>query len=122
MRKKFLEEMEQAVPWLPLLELIESSYSMASSKGGRPPYPLSTMMRIHLMQQWHILSDPSIEDVLIKVPTMRRFVGIDLISDQIPDETTILAFRHLLEHFALESETTRHGSTTCCNYSPDRHG
>ena len=122
MRKKFLEEMEQAVPWLPLLELIEPSYSMASSKGGRPPYPLSTMMRIHLMQQWHILSVPAMEDALIKVPTMRRFVGIDLISDQIPDETTILAFRHLLEHFALESETTRHGSTTCCNYSPDQHG
>lgn len=70
---------------------------MASSKGGRPPYPPSTMIRVHLMQQWHILSDPAMEDALIEVPTMRRFVGIDLISDQIADETTILAFRHLLE-------------------------
>jgi IS5 family transposase len=70
---------------------------MASSKGGLPPYFLSTMIRVDLMQQWHILSDPAMEDALIEVPTMRRFVGIDLISDQIADETTILAFRHLLE-------------------------
>jgi IS5 family transposase len=107
MRKKFLEEIEQAVSWLPLLELIEPFYSMASSKGGRPPYPLSTMMRIHLMQQWHILSVPAMEDALIKVPTMRRFVGIDLISDQIPDETKILAFRHLLEQHDLNLRSTR---------------
>jgi IS5 family transposase len=55
------------------------------------------MLRIHLMQQWYSLSDPAMEDALIEVPTMRRFVGIDLVSDRIPDETTILAFRHLLE-------------------------
>jgi IS5 family transposase len=56
-----------------------------------------TMLRSHLMQQWFSLSDPGMEEVRIKVPTMRRFAGIDLISDRIPDETTILAFRHLLE-------------------------
>ena len=55
------------------------------------------MLRIHLMQQWYSLSDPAMEDALIEVPTMRRFAGIDLISDRIPDETTILSFRHLLE-------------------------
>jgi IS5 family transposase len=55
------------------------------------------MLRIHLMQQWYDLSDPAMEDALIEVPTMRRFAGIDLISDRIPDETTILSFRHLLE-------------------------
>jgi IS5 family transposase len=55
------------------------------------------MLRIHLMQQWYSLSDPAMEDALIEVPTMRRFAGIDLLSDRIPDETTILAFRHLLE-------------------------
>ena len=56
------------------------------------------MLRIHLLQQWYDLSDPAMEDALIEVATMRRFAGIALISDRIPDETTILAFRHLLEH------------------------
>lgn len=55
------------------------------------------MLRIHLMQQWYSLNDPAMEDALIEVPTMRRFAGIDMLSDRIPDETTILAFRHLLE-------------------------
>jgi IS5 family transposase len=55
------------------------------------------MLRIHLMQQWYSLNDPAMEDALIEVPVMRRFAGIDLMSERIPDETTILAFRHLLE-------------------------
>ncbi len=96
-REKFLTEMEQVVPWQALLDLIEPCYPKTSKKGGRPPYPLATMLRIHLMQQWYSLSDPGMEEALIEVPTMRRFAGIDLISDRIPDETTILTFRHLLE-------------------------
>ena len=56
------------------------------------------------MQQWYSLSDPAMEDALIEVPTMRRFAGIDLISDRIPDETTILSFRHLLEKNKLVQE------------------
>ncbi len=55
------------------------------------------MLRIHLLQQWYDLSYPAMEDAHIQVPTMRRFAGIDMISDRIPDETTILTFRHLLE-------------------------
>jgi transposase, IS5 family len=89
--------MDQVVPWGALIELIEPHYPKTGSKGGRPPYPLATMLRIHLMQQWYSLSDPAMEDALIEVPTMRRFAGIDMLSDRIPDETTILAFRHLLE-------------------------
>ena len=96
-RERFLAEMEAVVPWKALIDLIEPHYPKTSSKGGRPAYPLATMLRIHLMQQWYSLSDPAMEDALIEVPTMRRFVGIDLVSDRIPDETTILAFRHLLE-------------------------
>ena len=96
-RERFLSEMEAVVPWKALIDLIEPHYPKTSSKGGRPAYPLATMLRIHLMQQWYSLSDPAMEDALIEVPTMRRFVGIDLVSDRIPDETTILAFRHLLE-------------------------
>ncbi len=96
-RERFLSEMEKVVPWKALLDLIEPHYPKTSSKGGRPPYPLQTMLRIHLLQEWYDLSDPAMEDALIEVPTMRRFAGIDMISDRIPDETTILAFRHLLE-------------------------
>jgi IS5 family transposase len=96
-RERFLAQMEAVVPWKALIDLIEPHYPKAGSKGGRPAYPLETMLRIHLMQQWYDLSDPAMEDALIEVPTMRRFAGIDLISDRIPDETTILAFRHLLE-------------------------
>jgi IS5 family transposase len=93
--------MEAVVPWKALIDLIEPHYPKAGSKGGRPAYPLETMLRIHLMQQWYDLSDPAMEDALIEVPTMRRFAGIDLISERIPDETTILAFRHLLERHDL---------------------
>jgi transposase, IS5 family len=100
-REKFLAEMDQVVPWPALIALIEPHYPKTGSKGGRPPYPLATMLRIHLMQQWYSLSDPAMEDALIEVPTMRRFAGIDMLSDRIPDETTILAFRHLLEKHSL---------------------
>jgi IS5 family transposase len=96
-RERFLTQMEAVVPWKDLIDLIEPHYPKAGSKGGRPAYPLETMLRIHLMQQWYDLSDPAMEDALIEVPTMRRFAGIDLISERIPDETTILSFRHLLE-------------------------
>jgi IS5 family transposase len=96
-RERFLAEMEKVVPWKALIDLIEPYYPKTGTKGGRPPYPLATMLRIHLLQQWYDLSDPAMEDALIEVPTMRRFVGIDMISDRIPDKTTILTFRHLLE-------------------------
>jgi IS5 family transposase len=95
-RERFLTEMEAVVPWKALVDLIEPHYPRTTSKGGRPPYPLETMLRIHLLQQWYDLSDPAMEDALIEVATMRRFAGIALISDRIPVETTILAFRHLL--------------------------
>jgi IS5 family transposase len=96
-REKFLAEMEAEEPWQALIDLIEPHNPKASKKGWRPPYPLTTMLRIHLLQQWYDLSDPAMEDALIEVATMRRFAGIALITDRIPDETTILAFRHLLE-------------------------
>jgi IS5 family transposase len=96
-RERFLAEMEVVVPWKALVDLIDPHYPKTTSKGGRPPYPLETMLRIHLLQEWYDLSDPAMEDALIEMATMRRFAGIALISDRIPDETTILAFRHLLE-------------------------
>ena len=78
-----------------------ASLPQASKKGGWPPYPLAAMFRVHLLQQWYSLSDPAMEEALIEVPTMRRFAGIELISDRIPDETMILTFRHLLEKHEL---------------------
>jgi hypothetical protein len=89
--------MQAVVPWKALIDLIEPYYPKTGSKGGRSPYPLETMLRIHLMQQRYDLSGPAMEDALIEVPTMRRFAGINLISDRNQDETTILSFRHLLE-------------------------
>ena len=84
------------VPWE---ALIEPHYPKQGKKGGRPPYPLATILRINLLLllQWYSLSDAAVEEALIEVSTMRRFAGIELISDRIPDETTILTFRHLLE-------------------------
>jgi transposase, IS5 family len=79
--------MELVMPWQALIDLIEPHYPKTSKKGGRPPYPLVTMLRIHLLQRWYSLSDPAMEEVLIKMPTTRRFVGIELISDECP--TTI---------------------------------
>ena len=95
-RERFLSEMEAVVPGQGLIDQIEPHYPKTSSNGGRSAYPLATMLRIHLMQQWYSVSDPAMEDALIEVPTMRRFAGIDLVSERIPDEITILAFRHLL--------------------------
>lgn len=60
--------MEKVVPWKALLELIAPLYSKTSSKSGRPPYPLATRLRIHLLQQWYDLSDPATEVALIEVP------------------------------------------------------
>ena len=64
------------MPWKALIDLIEPHYPKSSSKGGRPAYPLETMLRVHLMQQWYSLSDPAMEDALIEVPTMLRLAGI----------------------------------------------
>ena len=89
--------MDLVVPWQPLLNLIEPVYPKASSKGDRSPYPLATMLRIYLMQHWYSRSDPVMEDALIEVASIRSFAVIDMIGDRIHDETTILAFRHLLE-------------------------
>ena len=76
--------MEVVVPCAALIALIELRYPKASKKGGRPPYPLATMLRIHLLQQWYYyLSDPAMEEALIETPTMRRFAGIELISEVI---------------------------------------
>jgi len=93
-RELFLEEMEQVIPWKALIREIEPVYPKAGR--GRQPYPLQTMLRIHLMQNWFGLSDPGMEEALYEVASMRKFSGLSLL-EAIPDETTILNFRHLIE-------------------------
>jgi transposase, IS5 family len=96
-RQRFLDEMEITVPWEAFLALIKPVYHKPSSKGGRPSILLEVMLRIHLLQQWFTLSDPLMEEMLIDTPCFRRFAGIETMDGRIPDETTILNFRHLLE-------------------------
>ena len=97
-RERFLAEMDQVVPWAGLLELIEPFYPKAG--GGRKPYPLETMLRIHLLQNWFSLSDPAMEEALYEITPMRQFARLTL-SAPIPEDTTIMNFRHLLEKHQL---------------------
>src|SRR5579863_2454675 len=94
-RAAFLEEMERVVPWPALCALIEPFYPKAGN--GRPPIGVERMLRIHFLQQWFNLSDPAVEEALYDSLAMRRFVGIDLGREPVPDETTVCRFRHLLE-------------------------
>jgi len=100
-RERFLTEMDAVVPWGRLLALIEPHYPKAGLRGGRPPMPLETMLRVYFLQNWYALSDPMAEEMLYDSEAMRRFAGIELGDDRIPDETTILNFRHLLERHGL---------------------
>jgi IS5 family transposase len=98
-RERFLAEMNAVIPWARLLGLIEPYYPKAGK--GTQPLPLERMLRIYFMQNWFNLSDPGAEDALYDSESMRRFAGIELAEDVIPDESTILRFRHLLERHRL---------------------
>ena len=100
-REQFLSEMDAVVPWDRLLALIAPHYPKAGPKGGRPPLPLEVMLRVYFLQNWYALSDPAAEETLYDSEAMRRFAGIELGYDRIPDEATILNFRHLLERHGL---------------------
>jgi IS5 family transposase len=94
-REQFLAEMNGVIPWAELHTMIRPHYR--TGEGGRRAVPLDRLLRIYFLQHWYDLSDPAAEDALYDSESMRRFVGIDLGEDAIPDETTILHFRHLLE-------------------------
>jgi len=98
-REQFLAEMDAVIPWKSLIRLIEPHYPKAGN--GTQPMPLERMLRIHFMQHWFNLSDPAMEDALYDSESMRRFAGIELAEDAVPDESTILRFRHLLEQHKL---------------------
>ena len=93
--------MEAVVPWMRLLALIEPHYPKMGNRGGRAAIPLETMLRVNCLQQWYALSDPMAKESHYDSDAMRGFAGLELGDDRIPDETTILNFRHLLEQHAL---------------------
>ena len=99
---EFLAEMERVVPWGALVDLVAPF--APEGRRGRPPFSVETMLRIHFMQQWFTLSDPAMEEALHDVPLFRDFAGLGSWSDRLPDETTILRFRHLLEKHKLAPE------------------
>lgn len=101
-RERFLGEMNAVIPWSRLLALVEPHYPKPGN--GTQPMPMERMLRIYFMQNWFNLSDPAAEDALYDSESMRRFAGIELAEDAIPDESTILRFRHLLERHKLTEQ------------------
>ena len=97
-RELFLERMDGLIPWQSLENRIRPFYPKAGR--GRHPYPLPVMLRVHCVQLCYNLSDPGMEDLLYEAESVRRFTGLKL-SGPLPDETTILNFRHLLERHRL---------------------
>jgi len=102
----FLEEMDQIIPWKALSKVIKPYYPKPKG-AGRRPIGIQRMLRIHFLQHWFELSDPGAEEALYDSRAMRQFVGIDLGKEPVPDETTILNFRHLMERYNLGDEMFR---------------
>jgi IS5 family transposase len=98
-RDVFLQTMDEIVPWAQLCEVIEPHYP--KGKGGRPPIGLERMLRMYFVQHWFNLADEACEEALLDIASLRRFVGIDLGRERVPDGTTLLKFRRLLEQNAL---------------------
>ena len=100
-KREFLAQMDRVVPWAALVDLVAPF--APEGKKGRPPFAVETMLRIHFMQQWFTLSDPAMEEALHDVPLFREFVSLGWDS-RLPDESTILRFRHLLEKHKLAEQ------------------
>lgn len=98
-RERFLAEMDQVIPWQRLVALVEPHYPRRGR--GRPPMGVEKMLRIYFLQHWFNLSDPGAEEALYDSESMRRFARIELGEEAVPDESTILHFRHLLEEHRL---------------------
>ena len=96
----FLKEMQQIVPWNEIIKIIEPFYPKKGN--GRQPYDLLLMIKIYCLQQWFCLSDPLAEETIYDRLSFQRFLNIDLMLNRVPDETTILNFRHLLEKYKLQ--------------------
>ena len=103
-KRVFLDEMNLVVPWAEVVGLIEPHVPALGPKGGRPAFVIETMLRIHFMQQWFGLSDPAMEEALHDVAMYCEFAGLDPGTTRLPDESTILRFRHLLQTNGLALE------------------
>jgi IS5 family transposase len=101
-REQFLETMNATIPWAAWVGLIEPHYySERPGKKGRKAKPIETMLRMYLLQVWFSLSDEGVEEAIYDSYAMRRFMGLDFAVEQVPDATTLLHFRHLLEEHEL---------------------
>lgn len=101
-REQFLEMMDATIPWSTWVGVIEPHYYQDKpGKTGRKAKPVATMLRMYLLQVWFSLSDEGVEDAIYDSYAMRRFMGLDFAVEQVPDATTLLAFRHLLEKHKL---------------------
>jgi len=100
-KREFLAQMERVVPWAALVQLVAPH--APEGRKGRPPFSVETMLRVHFMQQWFTLSDPAMEEALHDIALFREFAGLGWDS-RIPDESTILRFRHLLEKHQLTDQ------------------
>ena len=107
-RELFLAEMDAVVPWGRLMALIAPHYPKTGAKGGRPSMPLETMLRIYFLQNWYALSDPMAEETLYDSEAMRRFAGIGLGAERIPDANPLLNFRHPREGHGLTEAVFPH--------------
>jgi IS5 family transposase len=114
-REKFLTRMEALIPWTKLLAVIEPFYP--KGERGRPPIGLERMLRVYFLQQWYGLADEALEDALYDSQALRGFARIDLAAEGVPDATTLLKFRRLLETHnlckglfaAINADLTTHG-------------
>jgi transposase, IS5 family len=100
-KREFLDEMNTVVPWAELVALVTPHAPVA--KTGRPPFAIQTMLRIHFMQQWFGLSDPTMEEAFFDTPLHREFARLDVLA-RLPDESAILRFRHHLETHKLAEQ------------------
>ena len=101
-RERFLAQMDSLLPWQRLIDALSPAYFPDSAgRRGRPPIGLERMLRIYFLQQWYALADEALEDAIYDSQWMRDFVGIDLSIESVPDATTLLRFRHLLERHSL---------------------
>jgi IS5 family transposase len=112
--ERFLDEMNTVVPWALLTATIKPHYKKT---GGRPAHNLELMLRIHFLQLWHNLSDPAMEEALYDRMSFQKFLGFDCFGGEIPDESSICRFRHLLEHHDLSAAIL-----ACVNAHLDTHG
>ena len=101
-KEEFLNSMDEIIPWEHWIDLIREYYP--PGKRGRPPIGIETMLRMYLLQNWFNLSDKGVEEAIYDSYAMRNFMHIEFLSEQVPNSTTLLKFRHLLEEHKIDEQ------------------